>query len=84
MRTAGRKEYRAQSQLLVATPAVLEYLGIDPGAVDPGTDHFADRSVAIEELVIPTLTSHGEIAVANVQRAPMPFSWRYTTTTSAT
>ena len=65
---AGRKEYRAQSQLLVATPAVLEYLGIDPAAVDPSTDYLADRSVAIEELVIPTFTSHGEIAVANVQK----------------
>ena len=65
---AGRKEYRAQSQLLVATPAVLEYLGIDPAAVDPSTDFLADRSVAIEELVIPTFTSHEEIAVANVQK----------------
>ena len=65
---AGRKEYRAQSQLLVATPAVLEYLGVDPAAVDPSTDFLADRSVGIEELVIPTFTSHGEIAVANVQK----------------
>ena len=65
---AGRKEYRAQSQLLVATPAVLEYLGIDPAAVDPSTDFLADRSVATEELVIPTFTSHEEIAVANVQK----------------
>jgi putative ABC transport system permease protein len=65
---AGRKEYRAQSQLLVATPAVLEYLEIDPAAVDPSTDFLADRSVAIEELVIPTFTSHEEIAVANDQK----------------
>ncbi len=30
---SGRKEYRAQSQLYVATPAVLDYLGIDPARV---------------------------------------------------
>ena len=65
---AGRKEYRAQSQLLVATPAVLEYLGIDPAAVDPSTDFLADQSVAAEELVIPSFTSHEEIAVTNVQK----------------
>ena len=65
---AGRKEYRAQSQLLIATPAVLEYLGIDPATVDPSTDFLADRTVATEQLVIPTFTSHGEIAVANVQK----------------
>ena len=65
---AGRKEYRAQSQLLVATPAVLKYLGIDPAAVDPSTDFLADQSVAAEELVIPSFTSHNEIAVTNVQK----------------
>jgi putative ABC transport system permease protein len=65
---AGRKEYRAQSQLLVATPVVLEYLGIDPAAVDPSTDFLADQSVAAEELVIPSFTSHEEIAVTNVQK----------------
>jgi putative ABC transport system permease protein len=65
---AGRKEYRAQSQLLVATPAVLAYLGIDPAAVDPSTDFLADRSVATEQLVIPTFTSHEQIDVANVQK----------------
>ncbi len=65
---AGRKEYRAQSQLLVATPTVLEYLGIDPTAVDPSTDFLADRSVATEQLVIPTFTRREQIAVANVQK----------------
>ena len=65
---AGRKEYRAQSQLLVATPVVLKYLGIDPAAVDPSTDFLADQSVAAEELVIPSFTSHEEIAVTNVQK----------------
>jgi len=64
----GRKEYRAQSQLLVATPAVLGYLGIDPAAVDPSTDFLADRSVATDALVIPSFTSREEIAVTNVQK----------------
>jgi len=64
----GRKQYRAESQLLVATPAVLEYLGIDPAAVKPSADFLIDRSVATGELVIPTFTSHAEIAVANDQK----------------
>jgi putative ABC transport system permease protein len=64
----GGKNYRAQSQLYVATPAVLEYLGIDPATIDPGTDYLVDRSVTTEDLVIPSMTSRREIAVANVQR----------------
>ena len=41
----GRKQFRAESALYVATPAVLRYLGIDPATIDPGTDFLADRSV---------------------------------------
>jgi putative ABC transport system permease protein len=65
---AGRKSYRSESQLYVATPAVLEYLGIDPTSVDPGTDFLVDRSVAADELVIPSMTSRRVFAVANVQK----------------
>ena len=45
-----RKAYRSESTLYVATPAVLSYLGIDPGTVDPGTDFLADRSVRTDAL----------------------------------
>ncbi len=64
----GRKSYRSRSQLYVATPAVLEYLGIDPAALDPGTDFLLDRSVAADQLVIPSMISRREFAVANVKK----------------
>ena len=64
----GRKSYRAQSQLYVATPAVLDYLGIDPATIDPGTDFLVDRSVTAEGLVIPSFTSRRVIAVTKVQK----------------
>jgi putative ABC transport system permease protein len=64
----GQKSYRSQSQLYVATPAVLEYLGIDPSTIDPSTDFLVDRSVAANELVIPSMTSRRMFAVANVQK----------------
>jgi putative ABC transport system permease protein len=64
----GGKNYRNQSQLYVATPAVLEYLGVDPATIDPGTDYLVDRSVTSKGLVIPSFTSRREIAVRNVQK----------------
>jgi putative ABC transport system permease protein len=64
----GRKQYRSQSALYVATPAVLSYLGIDPGTVDPGTDFLADRSVRTDGLVIPNMTNRRGISVTNVQK----------------
>jgi putative ABC transport system permease protein len=64
----GGKNYRLQSELYVATPAVLEYLGIDPATIDPGTDYLVDRSVAAKGLVIPSFTSRREIPVTNVQK----------------
>jgi putative ABC transport system permease protein len=69
--------YVTESRLYVATPAVLRYLGIDPAAVDPGTDFLADRSVPTDELVTlseqATTRTAGrpkvsEQAVTNVQR----------------
>jgi len=69
--TGGRKQYRAESQLLVATPAVLEYLGIDSATVEPSADFLIDRSVATGKLVIPSFTSHQEIAVADDQKIDM-------------
>jgi putative ABC transport system permease protein len=64
----GGRNYRADSQLYVATPAVLEYLGIDPATIDPGTDYLVDRRVTSKDLVIPSLTSRREIPVTNVQK----------------
>jgi putative ABC transport system permease protein len=64
----GGKSYRIESQTYVATPAVLEYLGIDPAKIDPGTDFLVDRSVTAKDLVIPKFTSRTEIPVTNVQK----------------
>jgi putative ABC transport system permease protein len=58
--------FTPQSQLYVATPAVLRYLGIDPATIDPGADFLLDRSVAANELTITT--SQRELPVTNVQR----------------
>ena len=66
--SAGRKEYRAESELYVATPAVLRYLGIDPTAVDRRADFLVDRSVRTGELVIPSMSGDGEIRVEHVQK----------------
>ena len=32
---SGRKQYQSQSELYVATPAMLRYLGVDPTSIDP-------------------------------------------------
>jgi putative ABC transport system permease protein len=57
-----------QSELFVATPAVLRYLGIDPATIDPSTDFLLDRSVAASQLTIPNMTKRGEFAVTRVQK----------------
>jgi putative ABC transport system permease protein len=67
-RSGRRTSYKGQSQLYVATPAVLKYLGIDPAAVDPSTDFLVDRSKAVNDLVIPSMTSRKEIPLTNVQK----------------
>jgi putative ABC transport system permease protein len=64
---SGRKRYVGQSELYVATPPVLRYLGIDAAAIDPKTDFLLDRSVRAEGLVIFDLTRRGQ-AITNVQR----------------
>ena len=63
----GRRSYRNESELYVATPAVLRYLGIDPAAVDPSSDFLVDRSISAREFVIPSMTSRKALPVANVQ-----------------
>jgi putative ABC transport system permease protein len=67
-RSGNRKAYTSQSQLYVATPAVLRYLGIDPKAIDPSADFLLDRSVAANELTIPSMTTRSDFPVANVQK----------------
>jgi putative ABC transport system permease protein len=67
-RSENGKMFTGQSQLYVATPAVLRYLGIDPKAIDPGVDFLLDRSVAANELTIPSMTSKRPLAVTNVQK----------------
>jgi putative ABC transport system permease protein len=67
-RNAEEKVDRNDGQLYVATPAVLSYLGVDPATVDPSIDFLVDRSVPVNELVIPSFTSRKTFAVANVQR----------------
>jgi putative ABC transport system permease protein len=57
-----------QSQLYVATPAVLRYLGIDPATIDPSADFLLDRSVAANQLEIPSMTSLRGLPVTNVQK----------------
>jgi putative ABC transport system permease protein len=64
----GGKNYRNESELFVATPAVLRYLGIDPAAVDPDTDYLVDRSVATNELVVPSMKGRKVYDVTNVQK----------------
>ena len=46
---------------------MLAYLGINPAAVDPGTDFLVDRGVPAKDLVIPSFASRTEIPVTNVQ-----------------
>jgi putative ABC transport system permease protein len=66
--SANGKMFSNQSQLYVATPAVLRYLGIDPATIKPGTDFLVDRSVAANELTIPSVTSRRTFPVTNVQK----------------
>jgi putative ABC transport system permease protein len=40
-----RRCWVAESRLLVATPALLRYAGVDPAAIDPSTDFLAHPSV---------------------------------------
>ena len=65
---SGRKQYQSQSELYVATPAMLRYLGVDPTSIDPGTDFILDRSVRADGLVIPSMRRRDDTALTNVQR----------------
>jgi putative ABC transport system permease protein len=56
------------AELYVATPAVLQYLGLNPAKIDPATDFLVDRSVPTNLLRIPSMKSRRGVAVTNVQR----------------
>jgi putative ABC transport system permease protein len=64
----GGKNYRNESDLYVASLGVLRYLGIDPATIERGTDFLVDRSLATDDLVIPSMTSREAFAVTNVQK----------------
>ena len=67
-RRIERRLWRPESQLFVATPALLSYLGIDPATVDPDADFLADPDVPTDRLSIPKPAGDGAFAVTNVQR----------------
>jgi putative ABC transport system permease protein len=66
--SAGRKRWLGESELYVAAPAVLRYLGIDSATIDPSTDFLVDRRVRAGQLVLLSMTSRKEFAITNVQR----------------
>ena len=65
---ADRKRFRNESELYVATTPVLRYLGIDPATVNPATDYLVDRTVATDDLVVPSMKGRRVYDVANVQK----------------
>jgi putative ABC transport system permease protein len=65
--TANGRRFKFQFQLFVATPAVLEYLGIDPATIRPDADFLIDRSVPTSNLMIGGGPVR-EVRVTNVQR----------------
>jgi putative ABC transport system permease protein len=65
---ADERSKSADSQLYVATPAVLRYLGIDPSTIRADADFLIDRSVRSNDLVIPSLKRRRGSPVTNVQR----------------
>src|SRR5262245_10058398 len=65
--TENGRSFKSQSQLYVATPAVLSYLGIDPATIRPGSDFLVDRRAATKELQIPSWVKGRGVAVTNVQ-----------------
>jgi putative ABC transport system permease protein len=60
--------HRVESELYVATPAVLRYLGIEPATVDPDADFLVDRSARIDGLSIVSPAVRRDLAITKVQR----------------
>jgi putative ABC transport system permease protein len=64
----GERHWTRGSGVYVATPALLDYLGIDPATVDPSADFLADPTVPTDELAILRIGPDQEFPVTNVQR----------------
>jgi putative ABC transport system permease protein len=64
--TENGRLFKNASQLYVATPAVLRYLGIDPTTIRPGADFLIDRSVATND--VTTSTHVRPRHITNVQK----------------
>jgi putative ABC transport system permease protein len=66
---SGRKRYFSDTQLYVATPEVLDYLGLDRGTIDSSADFLVDRRVATDGLVALGMTRRSRVlAVTKVQK----------------
>lgn len=57
--------YSPATELFVATPAALRYLGVDPTTIDPSTDYLAPPGVQAAKLV--NFDGRTELAVTNVR-----------------
>jgi len=64
----GPRMWTRGSDVYVATPALLRYLGIDPATVDPSTDFLADPTVPTDKLDILGIRGTDHFPVTNVQR----------------
>jgi hypothetical protein len=58
--------------LYVATPAVLNFLELDPATIDPHTNFLVAVTLKTDNLVIPDLTSRRSLDITHVQRVPIP------------
>jgi putative ABC transport system permease protein len=67
-RRTGPRSWNRASGVYVATPALLEHLGIDLATVDPSADFLADPTVPTGKLVILSVGATRRLAVTNVQR----------------
>jgi putative ABC transport system permease protein len=67
-RQASPRHWTRGSGLYVATPALLRYLGVDPGTIDSSTDFLADPSVPTDRLVILSPRARRQSKVTNVHR----------------
>ena len=64
----GPRTYTHASGVYVATPALLEHLGIDPTTIDPAADFLADPSVPTDDLLILNIKARKHLPVKNVRR----------------
>ena len=68
MTTENGRLFKPVSQLYVATPAVLSYLGVDPTTIRPSVDFIVDRRLATKKLQIPSSDLGRGIPLKNVHK----------------